>query len=986
MVHRSSSIHSIESVNSSNEAPQFLGKQHPTSATKTVASGDDTKQTESTPPEQPYAIPDAFVVVSSPKKITRSRSDRFSIDTSSSTNSSSTSSSTSTEKQRLSNINVTNRSSDYAKSRNNECVQDSSDSCSSAAVGRNAAAVRSAPVTPTSVAKATPVRTKKFTKSPPKKSSMDAPTTSQSGLMCSLPLDRLSDDIIDLLLVKKASVADVRPVEADAASEDIESDAAAAILQKTMCLYCDRIFSSHKLYLKHSQRVHEASEGRRSSQRQSYTSLLLYPGCSHCNNGKTTSLPADELPALFHHLIEIHFDRYFACKSCRIRFQNSEALKEHAAEHHPISPAKPAVVYKTRKKVAASSTSPEEPDKSDEDVEELEQPAEPVLLRSSRRQQQAKLASLKTAPTLRKKQMLRTEETILTRLGITQNRSPRTRRGCIKPRPDLRAETPNLKTRKSARTAGGSTNANQTLETAGSGEAVPIMPMSTSSGRLSGSANKTESLSSTFDECFYESVNLNVRQNLSCHLDGKLDASDATKPICPPGLTTMPAVRSTLVTSPLVNDNEIHEATALTALTAFPTLLTAQQYGAEPMPLGKIKKPITKNSWKWKWDCVKKYKYVNEGGKFVKKIKQPIAGLRDLSKLDMWTQLTMRTKHEVVRRQEFEVSGTDATDSMAIGEIARQEKQKLIEQLNTILDRRILPQINLEQNDQRVVKLERVEEVAADSKAAIETTETQPTDDLPSMLNLSRRNPALDVNRSDLVLSGEWARPRCYVCYGCGSRFETIKQLDDHKSTRHPHVHSTHYEIVGKELIDGNLFRHFYIPSAALLRHSEYAQRNAGGSSSGSAMLEDSMDSVVSAGSLNFSNSFDMDSVSQHSKSLDASMTSSVNSPASPATETKVTPLPAPAMGRRECTKCKRPCNGMIDLYRHMLDCSNDYAWVLAKKRQNIKYRYFGSRRRKAQRSSASKRRIRPKKEEQADTPQRMREPQPPKPRPSDGE
>lgn len=770
-------------------------------------------------------------------------------------------------------------------------------------------------------------------------------------LQISVPLNRLPVKTVDLLLAIKNN-------------QTIDK-------LKILCLYCDRTFSSQTLYVKHSERVHQAPEGRRLSARKTNSSSLLYPGCSHCHNGKTTSLLNEELPALFHHLIDIHFDKYFACKPCKIRFPSKETLQTHLDQLHKDTALKTSP-DKRKKRIERRvpdnvSTNLTEPltiqvdlvesfdDKKDEDKSSSDEP----ILRSSRRQLLNRSDSTKTSNT-RKTRMLRNEETILSRLGITQNRSPRTRRG-IKTRAEvIRAETPIIRPTRNKNTR--STNNSSAVMVEG-------IEMTTRSSAIT----KVESLSSTFDENFYESVSSNVRQNLSCHLDGKIQSGPMSpSPISP--VDPVPTVRSTLVTSPLVADSEIHEATAISALTAFPTLLTASQYGAEPMPVGKIKKPITKNSWKWKWDCVKKYKYVNEGGKIVKKVKQPIAGIRDLSKLDMWTQLTMRTKHELVRKHEMEVSGEEPC--LAVGEAAREDKRKLITQLNKILDTRILPQINLEQNDQRVVKLE-VEDTNSEMEQVEMTPEVkQSNDDLLTMLQIAKKPVPASTNEEERVLSGEWARPRCYICYGCGEKFENIRRLEDHKNTFHPNVYSTHYEIVGKELIEGDLFRHFYIPSTALRGHSERLNVDR----KSNVEVEDSMDSMASFSiSCSKSDSFDMDSNSRNSKVSAISVSTSVGN----VDESSINDVSVEL--KKMCTKCKRTYNTMSDLYRHMLDCSGDYDWFLAKKRHNIKYRYFGSKRRKINRTNFGNRRpIRPKKEEN-DTP-RIRDIQTPKPRPSDGE
>lgn len=772
-------------------------------------------------------------------------------------------------------------------------------------------------------------------------------------LQISVPLHRLPVKTVDFLLAMKNN-------------QTIDK-------LKILCLYCDRTFSSQTLYAKHSERVHQAPEGRRLSARKTNSSSLLYPGCSHCHNGKTTSLLNEELPALFHHLIDIHFDKYFGCKPCTVRFPSKEALQTHLDQLHGETTLK--VSTDKRKKridrrvpdnVKANFSQPltiqvdlaeSFDDKKDEEKSSSDEP----ILRSSRRQNANRSDSTKTSNP-RKTRMLRNEETILSRLGITQNRSPRTRRG-LKTRAEvIRAETPIIRPTRNKATR--STNNS-------SGVMVEGIEMVTRSSAVT----KIESLSSTFDENFYQSVSSNVRQNLSCHLDGKIQSGPMSpSPISP--VDPVPTVRSTLVRSPLVADSEIHEATAISALTAFPTLLTASQYGAEPMPMGKIKKPITKNSWKWKWDCVKKYKYVNEGGKVVKKVKQPIAGIRDLSKLDMWTQLTMRTKHEVVRKHELEVSGEEPC--LAVSEAAREDKRQLITQLNKILDTRILPQINLEQNDQRVVKLE-----VEDTNNETEQIETkpdveQPNDDLLTILQIAKKPVPASTNIEERVLSGEWARPRCYICYGCGEKFENIRRLEEHKNTFHPHVYSTHYEIVGKELIEGDLFRHFYIPTTALRGHSERSHLDR----KSNVEIEDSMDSMASFSiSCSKSDSFDMDSNSRNSK---VSAISSISTSVGNADESSINDVSAEL--KKSCTKCKRSYNTMSELYRHMLDCSGDYDWFLAKKRHNIKYRYFGSRRRKINRTNFGNRRpIRPKKEE-SDTPPRIRDTQTPKPRPSDGE
>lgn len=778
---------------------------------------------------------------------------------------------------------------------------------------------------------------------------------------CSVSLERLT------------GISDTISTKLSLNSEKDEAGSA----NKVFCLYCDRTFSSLKLYTKHVERIHQSKSGRRISARTtSNANALNYPGCSYCNVGKVTCLESEELTQLVHHLIKQHGDKYFACEECLIRFQTRDLLQKHASTLHGHNDAKTKKESqrKTPRNVQSMTNTPSSTIVTPLTVQvDFDDSSEQLNLRNRLRRS----TDLKAKPERStRKQLFSSEETFLSRLGIGLNRSPRSRKGAKNRRgcsSELFESTRSTRSNKNSK------------------QSIPNSHDINDS--LKPTINKVEPIVSTFDEDFYESVNQNVKQNLSCHLDGKLDSGPMSpSPLSP--VASVPTVRSILVKSPFVTESEIHEATTISAFTAFPTLLTAKQHGGETLTPGKLKKPITKNSWKWKWDCVKKYKYVNENGKIVKKIKHSTCGMRDLSTLDMWTQLTMRMRHEVVERQENEITGDD--NIPGVGEAAREEKRKLIDQLNKILDTRIMPKINVEQKDQSIIKIEAFDDSrASDRHSSFNVSNTsivnvQRDPELLASMNLVKRERA-DNNESSIILSGEWARPRCYICVGCGALFATVKLLEEHKTSKHPFVHSTHYEIVGKELIDGNLLRNFYIPSLALQRHSEYNKKQFLINSICNA--EDSMDSVTSSSmSLTKSDSFDLDSNSRNSK-VSVSSVASISDrsySASADDENANSSSEQTVTVNRICSKCNRECKGTLDLYRHMLDCSSDYAWILAKKRNNVKYRYFGTKRRRPQRSSSSSARkiARPKKERRnSDTSasQKSKEPTTPRQRPSDG-
>lgn len=782
----------------------------------------------------------------------------------------------------------------------------------------------------------------------------DAKPLLSDKLNCSVSLERLSAIIHNLVVPGSGGSI--------GGGDKEDTDDPAANANRTLCLYCDRSFSSQKLHVKHVERIHHSPSGRRLSARNTAVIVSnVFAGCSYCNVGKTTCLPVDELLPLLHHLVEAHHEKYFACEDCMLRFASEESLVVHDDDVHNGRGAATRARRNSLSKRRSKGLS-----RSDRDLRSITAPLEVQvdfdndLTATADDSQSSEEPSMRRR--LRRNKMLHGSETILSRLGLAQNRSPRTMKGAKNRRggdstvEPYRSETPSSTSSRSTRS-----NKNPRITTAGTvNNGSETIEKVVANG-------KPEAIVSTFDEDFYESVTVNVKQNLSCHLDGKLESGPS--PMSP--VAAMPAIRSNLVRSPIVNDCEIHEATTISAMTAFPTLLTDQQYGVDPCLVGKMKKPITRHSWKWRWDCVKKYKYINEGGKIVKKVKQPIAGIRDLSKLDMWTQLTMRTKHEAIRTDLV----SDAS-VLAVGEMTRAEKRRTNDQLNTILDSRVLPQISSEQSDQSIIKLERTDDSAATSSSTHMAAGRSAADlNFPAMLNLVKLERA--TPKSGIVLSGEWARPRCYICFGCGDKFDTVRLLEDHKVNKHPHVLSTHYEIVGKELIDGNLLQNFYIPKHALHCHEQHNKRV-----SLANVVDDSMDSETSYStiSLQKSDSIDMDSNSRNSK-VSVSSTSTASTVSRSAAED--------VSNKNQCTKCERAYSGSLELYRHMLDCSSDYYWQLVKKRQNIKYRYFGAKRRRAQRQNKSSLRKvpRPKKEETADEASpKSKDPPTPRTRPSDGE
>jgi hypothetical protein len=153
----------------------------------------------------------------------------------------------------------------------------------------------------------------------------------------------------------------------------------------------------------------------------------------------------------------------------------------------------------------------------------------------------------------------------------------------------------------------------------------------------------------------------------------------------------------------------------------------------------------------------------------------------------------------------------------------------------------------------------------------------------------------------------------------------------EHRAARHPYVYSTHYEIVGKELLEKQLYRHFFVPLAALscqIYRSVNQQLESAGTSSS---LDTNNSQLQLPLNIKLENTNELRAIEYTDKksSLEDSL---------------LTPEDAYHVENPSiCSKCKKECINMITLYSHMLTCSGDYAWIQAKKR--MKYRRVKRRR-----------------------------------------
>lgn len=720
---------------------------------------------------------------------------------------------------------------------------------------------------------------------------------------------------------------------------------------KSLCLYCDKAFANLNDQENHVERDHKTilkssrGKGSRKSERITKISTTeLFPGCFYCNNRKLGSR-SDDLESLFQHLMTAHNEVYYGCK-CRVRMQDKVALVNHKKnckiggsgdvfdndnyeneEEQDLLPLVEKVnkKAKTKKSQVVQCDSPSE---SEDTTHQYHHSRTNAINKKSennnsnnnnsnssrksyyvKRKNNSKLPS-SSSSTISSSSKASDEYTIpITRQKLKEP--------VIISSPQKNRTASNKKSSKASSSSSSTSSLVLTTENKNQqANALSSSTSSSSSSSLAGKVHRTkasklllnfqnnntngesnenstsssiaavknEIASCEFDEDFYKNISCNIRLNLDCFIDGKADRLQNKKFIIENGggggvnTEQMQNDTNNHQYQRLIDEKEIHEATNFElSPPPFPALLTTEQYGFGESNPNKNKRQFTKNSWKWRWDLIKKYKFVNEGGKRVKKVKQITTGLKDLSQLDMWTQLTMRSRHDKINEQHQ----LDNNLSM------RMIKTQNLDQLNGILDSRLTPEIYIEQLQQMLVKEELVEcDEVIDDFTGIECNEQK--SDVLNTLQLESSSNNKELNPASL--SGEWARPRCFMCIDCGQEFDLMKSLIDHKNSEHPYVVSAHYEVVGRENLEQKLYKNLFLPKKAL-------------NAIDSAML-----------------------INSDSKSNEASSSSQDSSNLADLRE-------------KECTKCRKiiKYSNDTDIYRHILDCIEDKVWMQAKKRS--KYR-----------------------------------------------
>lgn len=755
-----------------------------------------------------------------------------------------------------------------------------------------------------------------------------------ASICCSVPLDRVQGVLTRFHLPKP--------------DEDTPK---AKTTRKLLCLYCDRSFVSANLRQKHVERVHSVKQNRRVSSRRHNQQLTASP-CVYCDKLNSTE---KTLKDLFHHLINDHSNKYFGCLPCEQRFLSASHLTDHNTLKHELSIPETTANLQSSPATSSKATSKSLPPEDIIDKEEGKTEQIPVKVTRSKTKPKSEEPTVseieKVKKLVTKKKSVKLKELINKKLSVKSskitirrreskriqaiaklNETPKKKRskpsekktGTIKPKPE-QSDSTNT-TEKSSKTV--PTCINPYPEFDCFYRVKKITDHSIDNLKIS-----SLTFDDVFDKAFFNRIKCNIEENLLHHIDGKLFKNKESEN----RISNFEKISNQPQESQNSSSENYGCEISLNAVTPVASLSLNSQYGEDFESQIEYGSKPSKKKTQTKTDEVFHYKYFTRR-KFQASILQHKEN-RDLSKLDMWTQLIIKKRQQ--KMLDDQKSAKEIQEYTAGDEYKSRIKR---EELNRILDRRgpfedlkeeaskkvALDKLNSDSEDgvshesfsevREVLNeiLNRVFTETACLENAVEEVVERAVNvridvrEIPSYLNLRQSSSFSndEIDRSDKItlicssqetenfelptnqvrgkneiieLSGEWARCRMYICAACGAKLPNMKYLMEHKSLYHQNVWVQHYEFVGNQ---SELYRHLSIPALGKV-----------------GAVEERIPCKVW-------------------KRSDA----------------------------RTCTKCGKQCNSLGELHRHILECGGDWTWMLARKK--CKYRPFGAKSRRKRRGT----------------------------------
>lgn len=302
---------------------------------------------------------------------------------------------------------------------------------------------------------------------------------------------------------------------------------------------------------------------------------------------------------------------------------------------------------------------------------------------------------------------------------------------------------------------------------------------------------------SDFDSSFYSSVSCNIRENLLHHLDGKLQNNANTN--------------ASLIThepKPQLQQHwqTFHDPISQIQLPIDISLTAATPVDSKDYPISNkcdnsseyAQKPDKPNRAYPRRVSFEKYNFPPKyDGK-----EQWVGFIQDLSKFDISTQLILKKKQQLIKDK---IVGEIIDDDLFFSP-TKSEATINVTRLEDVVTTASATITIVKSSD----KLSEIQDKKSQSTAFSEEFEN-----FMSLRRSDVPSPNIVINENVICaeLTGEWSRPRVYICGACSSRHLTLKEIEEHKTFAHPNVWCSHLEFTGDQR---ELYKHLFLPGRSV--------------------------------------------------------------------------------------------------------------------------------------------------------------------------
>ncbi|XP_076756296.1 uncharacterized protein LOC143426607 [Xylocopa sonorina] len=322
-----------------------------------------------------------------------------------------------------------------------------------------------------------------------------------------------------------------------------------------------------------------------------------------------------------------------------------------------------------------------------------------------------------------------------------------------------------------------------------------------------------------FDSSFYSSVSCNIRENLLHHLDGKLQTSSSTITSASSMVDSKPQQLQQQQSFYEHNVNQIQFPIDISLTAATPVY--SKEYSSEEYENNSeyAQKPGKSNKSYPRRVSFEKYNFPRKyDGK-----EQWTCSIKDLSKFDISTQLFLRKKQQLLKEhfslnRLHQIPILRPTETTDIIQDEHSLSSRSLDESDTVdeaLAEADSPDVDqiLRYEGQKLTEGKSDEVKSSSSSSSSQSTEF--STEFGNFLRLRKwdENTSIEAAKKQEVvyaeLTGEWSRPRVYICGACASKHVTLRELEDHKVTSHPNVWCSHFEFSGDQR---ELYKHLFLP------------------------------------------------------------------------------------------------------------------------------------------------------------------------------